>query len=51
MGGKKQHLEQYEHYRCQAEVVASPKGAEKLSLFSSHEFVDVNVCTITFTFI
>ena len=54
MGGrgqtKKQHLKQYEHYRCQAEVVASPKGAEKLSLFSSHKFVDVDVHTVPFTF-
>lgn len=52
MGGrtKKQHLKQYEHYRCQAEVVASPKWAEKLSLFSSHKFVDVDKHTVPFTF-
>ena len=54
MGGrgrtKKQHLKQYEHYRCQAELVASPKGAEKLSLFFSHKFVDVDVHTVLFTF-
>lgn len=50
MQTNKQHLKQYEQYRCQAEVVASPKGAEKLSLFSPHKFVDVDVHTVPFTF-
>ena len=35
MGEKKQHLEQYEHYRCQAEVVATQRSRKTLAFLFS----------------
>lgn len=35
MGEKKQHLEQYEHYRCQAEVVATQRSRKTLAFLVS----------------